>query len=338
VVTTGPATAGVTAASIGAPGTVPLFGGKRMLNDWRTGLRLEYGVWFNDGRRTGVSARFYSLFSTSQQFNAIPNNTAVVNLPQAVTIGNTTLQIPAFVSFPGVTTGSVATTAQTTFTGGDFNFRHSFGAAETSRVDLLLGYRQLHLGDEIGATFNLQPVGVDPSVAPRLAGDDSVRTRNNFYGPQIGFYATTGGDRFWVEFHGSTAVGITASDLNFSRLRAVGVGVNANGTPANPLAVLTALGAQLNATNLAIATATSQIPLVQTDTIGRITYFGLVGEGGARFNWQAGENLRVTAGYSFLYWNNVRRAQEMFVLGPALRPRAIDFTLHTFSFGLDVRF
>ncbi len=64
----------------------------------------------------------------------------------------------------------------------------------------------------------------------------------------------------------------------------------------------------------------------------------MVGEGGVRLNGRATEHVRVTAGYSFLYWNNVRRAQEMFVLAPVLRPQAIDFTTHLFSVGLELRF
>jgi hypothetical protein len=88
----------------------------------------------------------------------------------------------------------------------------------------------------------------------------------------------------------------------------------------------------------ALAAATGQFPLAGTSTDNSVTYFGVVGEGGLRMNWRATDNFRLTAGYGFLYWNNVRRAQEVFASSAALRPRAADFTTHLFSVGLDLRY
>src|SRR5438270_10133448 len=65
IVTTGPASAGLLAGAVGQPATIPLFGGRRILNDWRSGLRVEAGAWFDD-HRTGLSGRLYSLFSDSE--------------------------------------------------------------------------------------------------------------------------------------------------------------------------------------------------------------------------------------------------------------------------------
>ncbi len=330
VVTTGPVQSGALAGAIGQPTTLPLFGGKRILDDWRSGLRVEVGAWLDDERTLGIGARFYSLFSTSEQFRAIPNGATVINVPQIVNVGAVPVQIPAFVGFPGVTTGHVATSAQTTFMGGDLNWRLTLGRTERMGVELLAGYRQLYLTDELNANFTVSPLGTNVLVTP-LTGGDSVRTRNNFYGPQLGLSASTGGDRFWVEGHAASALGVTASTLDFSRSRT-------GGTGANPAAVLAAIGLPATPANLAIATAAGQIPLGQTNVASRLSYFGVVGEGGVRLNWRATEHVRVTAGYGFLYWNNVRRAQEMFVLAPVLRPQAIDFTTHLFSVGLDLRF
>jgi hypothetical protein len=84
--------------------------------------------------------------------------------------------------------------------------------------------------------------------------------------------------------------------------------------------------------------ATNQISLARTATSNTVTYFGVVGEGGIRVSWRATDHCRLTAGYSFLYWNNVRRAQELFQDSSVLRARASDFTIHLFSVGLDVRY
>lgn len=320
VVTTGPPSAGALAGAPGQPSTLPLFGGRRILDDWRSGLRVELGVWLDDEHRAAIGARFYTLFSTSEQFRAVPNGANVINVPQVVPAGALTVQVPAFVGFPGVSTGRVEATAQTTFAGGDLNARFALERNDRFRVDVLAGYRQLHLNDELGVNFTVVPVGANPLLAAQLTGTDSVRTRNNFYGPQLGLCATVGGDRFWVEGHAAGALGVTASELAFARLRNVGL---APGTA--PLLAAFGLPA-------------GQIPLTQANVNDRLTYLGVVGEGGVRLNWRAAEHVRVTAGYSFLYWNNVRRAQEMFVPGPVLRPQAIDFTTHLFNVGLELRY
>lgn len=306
VVTTGPLSAGAFAGAIGQPGTVPLFGGKRLLNDWRTGMRAEAGVWLDPDRRTGVSLRLYSLFTTNAQFHAIPNGAVVINVPQSVSAGGGRVQVPAFVGFPGLTVGRVSASAQTTFAGGDLNWRCTLERADRGRVELLAGYRQLHLADELNVNFSATPLVANALVA-RVTGADDVRTRNNFYGPQIGLYAATGGRSLWLEGHAATALGVTVSELDFTRSRTIGA-------------------------------AGVTLPVTQSNVSNRLTYLGVVAESGVRLNVRAAEHVRVTAGYSFLYWNNVRRAQEMFVLGPVLRPHAIDFTTHLFSVGLDVRF
>ena len=331
IVTTGPATAGLLAGAVGQPTTLPLFGGRRLLNDWRSGLRVEAGIWLDNDHRTGLSARIYSLFSESEQFTARPAGAAVVNVPHFIPVGAAAVQIPVFVGFPGVTTGTVQTSAGTTFAGGDLNFRRLLDRGERYRVELLAGYRQLYLEDELGASFTVAPVGPVAAVLPRLTGADAIRSRNDFYGPQLGLYASTGSNRLTLEAHAVMALGVTASDLTFVRVRS-GIG-----NPIATTALLTSVGVPAPIAT-ALAAATNQFPLTGTSTGGSVTYFGLVGEGGLRLNWRATDHLRLTAGYSLLYWNNVRRAQEAFASSALLRPRAADFTTHLFGFGLDVRY
>ncbi len=334
IVTTGPVSAGAFAGAIGQPTTLPLFGGKRILDDWRSGLRIELGAWMDSSQQSGIGLRFYSLFTANEQFRSASNNRIVINVPQSVSAGPIAIQIPAFVNFPGASTGRAAASAETMFAGGDVNWRYLIDRNEWGRVDTLVGYRQLHLVDSLGSNFNVvptSPVSESLLVSPQYAGVDNVHTRNNFYGPQLGLCASAGVGRFWIEGHATGALGVTESSLDFARSR---TGVVAS----NPAAMLATLGAPASATNSVMAATTNQVPTMQSNVASRLSYFGVVGEGGVRVNWRATDHVRFTAGYSFLYWNNVRRAQEMFILGPVLRPQAIDFTTHLFSVGLDLRF
>ena len=225
IVTTGPASAGVLAGAIGQPTTLPLFGGRPVLNDWRSGLRVEAGIWLDNDHRTGLSGRFYSLFSASESFAARPAGTAVVNVPHFTPLGAGRGSNAAVREFPGVTTGTVTSGVRTTFSGGDLNLRRLLDRGDSYRVELLAGYRQLYLGDELGTAFNVTPAMAIPDRCFRASfGGDSIRTQNDFFGPQLGLYASTGWNRFTLEGHAATAMGATVSELDFARSRFASLG------------------------------------------------------------------------------------------------------------------
>ncbi len=340
VVTTGPVSSGALAGAIGQGATMPLFGGRPVLNDYRSGLRAEAGIWFDPDRRTGLSVRLYSLFSATENVSVPAGGAVVVNLPQFTGAGAGAVQTPLFVAFPGVTEGSVAARARTAFTGGDLNLRQLLDGGDNYRFEALAGYRQLHLSDELSASFDATTVPSSGLTATRLFGGDRVSTRNDFFGPQLGLFASTGWNRLSLEAHVASALGVTVSELSFDRARTVS---------ANPAASDSATASALAALGVPFATATASAPtlqaatanqaaLAQTHVHNTLTYLGVVGEGGVRVNWRATDRLRLTAGYSFIYWNNVRRAEEMFAASAVLRPQAIDFTTHLFTLGLDLRF
>ena len=150
-----------------------------MLDDWRAGLRAEVGLWLDPGREWSTSARFYSLFSTSEQFVGIGDGTNILYLVRPTppaSVGNLAGRQPSYVGFPGVVTGSVATTAQTTFTGGDLNLRHVLFAGDRCRFQALAGYRQMHLGDELGIAFTVNPTPAAATTYRRSSPPGEGRT------------------------------------------------------------------------------------------------------------------------------------------------------------------
>ena len=196
----------------------------------------------------------------------------------------------------------------------------------------------MHLDDEFGATFDVSTTGL-PLAAARLFGGDAVHTTNNFYGPQLGLYAAREWDRLTLEVHAAAALGATVGDLEFSRAdadhrsarRPTDDDRGARGAGG-------AAGDRPDAGTDGAVLAANQFALARAGTSNTLTYLGVVGEGGGRLSWRATDHVRLTAGYSFIYWNNVRRAQEAFVSSPVLRSRAADFTTHLFSAGVDVRY
>jgi hypothetical protein len=309
LVTTGPSSAGVgTAGALGQSSTVPLFGGDGLLDGWRAGVRAELGAWFDNSHTWGAEFRFYSLYSTSDQFAVQGNGNTVVNLPQFTTFGPGAVQFPIYASFPGLFAGSVAANAQTSFSGGDLSLRRSLGQSSLGRFDMLFGYRQLHLGDVVGDDFNITTPLLTGAAATNLLGNDSVRSRNNFYGGQLGGVYTVTRKRLSLEGLVAVALGVNVSDLDFDRTRQLNVGTVAS------------------------------IPLVQTSIADRATYFGVATEGGVKVGYQLTDHVKLTFGYTGLYWWNLRRAQEQYTLSPTLTGRTTYFYTHMFSWGAEFRF
>jgi hypothetical protein len=308
VVTTGPAALGLgNAGAPGQPGTVPLFGGQKTLNDWRAGFRGEFGVWFDDARVWGAVGRYYSLYSTSEQLAGGANGTNVVALPRQEQVLGVTVGFPIYVGFPGLTTGSVSTTAQTNFAGGDLSVRRMLRQGPGWRLDVLAGYRQLHLGDELGLDFVASGAQVLPALAPAVLGADSVRTRNNFFGAQLGGIGSVDVRRWTLRGSTAVALGANASDLNFDR-------------------------------SLSVSALGMTVPVFRSSLADRTTYFGTVLENGVQVAYRVTDHARVTLGYTALYWWNLRRAQEQYTRGAALTGDTTHFHAHILSFGAEVRY
>lgn len=311
VVTTGSPGSGFgTAGVLGAPGTVPVFGGQSLLGSMRPGFRTEVGTWLDP--RTAVSGRFFYLAQQSAGITGGSDGFTVVNVPQVVNVAGVPVQATAYVGFPGVAFGTVSASAHTNFLGGDLNLRRALANDPGLRFELLAGYRYLHLGDELNTAFDIAPTAAVAGVgAARIAGTDSVRTRNNFHGPQAGFAVGTRSGRWTADLQSTLAVGVTVGHADFDRTRAT-------------TTTVPGLGA---------------VPAVLRGGAGGTSdLFAVVPEVGLKFGYQAAESVRLTAGYDFLYWSRVRRAQELYDLSGTLRGGGTDVWAQGLTLGLDVRY
>src|SRR5262249_54735384 len=144
LVTTSPAGTPRTLAGIlGGPSTVTLFGGSRVADDLRSGMRLSGGLWLDDEQSIGIEVSAFYLDPEGAGFGAASSGSPILARPffNAVTgAGDAEL-----VAFPGVLAGSVTAQASTSLWGGEVNGRFNLLCDCNSRVDGLVGYRYLHL-------------------------------------------------------------------------------------------------------------------------------------------------------------------------------------------------
>jgi hypothetical protein len=329
LVTTGPAALGPgVAGSIGQPSTQVLLGGERMLNGLRPGLRIEAGLWSDETGRWALSHQFLYLGSRSERLVGGSDGTNVVAMPQVFPLVSPTAVFPMYVGFPGLDRGTVTASAQTNLIGGNTNLRRALRAGDAFRLEVLGGYRYVHLGDSISDSFDIVPTPTPGAVflpggpGPRVMGEDSVRTRNNFHGGQLGLSATGRVGRLTFETTAMVALGVNASELDQSRTRTIGLGAipgaGLGGPPVFPVQnlLLPDKSAYHNSTD----------------------YFAVVPEFGFKFGWQPVDHLRLTAGYNVLYLSRVRRAQELYTLGPTVRDDTTDFWAQGFTLGAELRY
>lgn len=306
LLTTGPAFAapGV-AGAVGQPTTAVLFGGGGRLDEFRPGFRLEAGMYRDESAGEAVFARFFFLGSESEGRSAASFGPAVLALPQGLPGGGTA---PLYVGYPGLAAGVADASVQTDFLGVDANLQRRLCGDAACRFDALGGFRYLHLGDSLDRRFatTSAPDSLIPGV--RAFGEDSIRTRNDFYGGQVGLGASGRWGAITAQARLLVAVGVTDSELDTSFTR-------------------TAVGGPFLAPVGGAAGGRSQSD-----------FFAVVPEAGFKFGWQPRDCVRFTAGYDWVYWSRVRRAPEAYTLGPVPRGGGTDIWAQGFNLGLELRY
>ncbi len=304
LVTTGP----TTDASPGAldnPFTVLRFGAANTETHERHGGRFAIGYWFDPYHRCGVEVDGFFVGNRSIDFR------------QGVTAGNNVIARPflnatsnqqdsSLVAFPGLVTGSVAIRAESSLHGIESNVvftpwrsvdNHYFG------LELLGGFRYVNLEESLVITENSQVVAPDILFSGNTIGVvDDFNMDNSFYGFQVGTRAMFRIRRLEVALIGKVAIGDSHQQATIR---------GATGVDTQP--------ATINAGGLLAVASNS----------GRFTRdeFAVVPEAGAQVSFQICQNIKIYAGYTFIYWSSVLRPGDQvdLTVNPAMVPTSTTF-------------
>jgi hypothetical protein len=315
-------------------------GGGRAL----TGVRLYGQYWFGDEHLWGVEARGFSLFEDNLKFNlgsdgSLPIGRPIIDRATPVFIngvvvnpnpnfGNGDAQIVAF----GDVAGSVSVQRRTLLWGYEANIRRNICCGEGATFDLFAGYRQMGLDESLEIREDIN----DPQQG-NIRVRDYFGTQNRFYGGQLGAEALWFWGNFSLGLRSSVALGCTQQRLV--------VDGSTIFTPLGQNVSLVGSGGllALNGTNIGVT---------------RSKAFGVIPEVGMTLGYNVRDWLRLTAGYNFLYWNNVIRPGNQVDLNvnrnfqpfapaavfqqgpaqPAPQFRTTDFFAHGLTFGVEFRY
>jgi len=324
LVTTGSlASAGI----LNAPGTAVLFGGTgTTAQDSFGGGRFTLGWWCDPSEDKSLEFTYLYLGQGTTRFASGPPLGGAV-LARPFFSLNSLTEFSKIVAAPGVASGGVIVDAPSSFMGAELNYRCNLCRGDFSRFDLLAGVRYLELDESIVIADAVIPVGGGASTLTT----DSFETSNRFAGGQLGLQWACQGARWSLDLRSKLALGKTRSS-----------------TP-------------IQGSQLADGATEPGGLLALASNSGRFeqSRFGVVPEFGLNIGYQCTDNLRLTVGYTLIFWNSVLRPGDQIdrVLDTTLIPntpqpgvaaagrtrpavplKASDFFVQGMNFGLEYRY
>ncbi len=277
--------------ALGLPNTRLLLGNQDALTGPRSGGRLMAGFWLDEERLLGLEAGGFFLQTLTNTYSFSSDGSLPLYRPfLGADSGREGVQIVA-TNFPGqppLTAGTFTAKITGIFWGAEANVRSCLLFGPDYFVDGLVGFRTLALNEDLsmqetpnlplGGTFR----GINFPMGTAFVVNDYFRTRNQFYGAQIGTVAEYRYGPWMVNVTGKIGVGATQQSviINGSTLSSI-PGMGSTSSPNGFLA------GPFNSGHFARSV------------------FSYVPEFGVNLGYKVTEHIRLFAGYNIIYWSNV---------------------------------
>ncbi|AMV23201.1 hypothetical protein VT84_02250 [Gemmata sp. SH-PL17] len=282
---------------LGEPGTTSLLGPGAFLGSTRSGFRIRAGAWLDESQSCGIDGGFFFLGNKSASVTFSPDQFPLITRP--IFAPNL---IPGTdqpfgengeaVAVPGILRGSLGVQADSRLWGADMNARWCWKNTCDSRSEIFAGYRHLNLRESLAITENITVIGsggdrlvIPDPIGTQIVVQDRFVTRNQFHGAQVGGAYDRRWGRWDLEARGSVALGATHQILEIS-------GFQTRQQPGGP---------QVAFNNGGLLAGGSNIGKFSRDR------FSVAPELTLNLGYAVTPNIRVFAGYNFLYWSNVIR-------------------------------
>lgn len=309
------------------------------------GLRLTLGGWLDSA--WGLEARGFILERKSiiDEFRSDEQGNPFLLRP--FFNDDTRQHDVATVSFPGLIAGGISFAHSTRLWGAEVHLLRNITQGSGSRFDAIVGFRALDLEEQLRIDENYVPLPVEENEVAFNGGtvtypnvisiNERFRTRNQFYGVQLGIQSTYFFGSWSLLTRFEVSLGTTHSRLDVEGLSTNRTGYNGDIVAQVPFGILAL------PTNSGRRTSDSFAVLPAVEI---------------RLAYQVIDGIQVHVGYNFLYLSSVMRPGEQidstlnpaqvptfaqFVRGdiapPPLVPlRKTDFWAAGLDFGIEFRF
>ena len=300
VTTAGPGLLG----TLGDPQTATVVGNNSQFAGARSGLRLRAGLWLDDCQTCGFDVGGFWLNTSSRRVAVGSDGSAVGVFRPFFNVGLAAqdVELVGFQQDVGggvlapILAGSTTVQSSTSLWGFDPNLRLRWKTGCNSQLDVFAGYRYVRLRDAVSVTEDL--TATDPTEAGAPLGTpigvlDRFQSTNTFSGGQLGLAGETRFGRWSLAGRASAVLGVTSSRTTIT-------GATRVTTPDGSASAVSPGGLLALPTNMG------------THPTSR---FGVVPEASLTLGYNVTDRLRLTAGYTLLYWNDVARAGDQIDLG-----------------------
>lgn len=289
------------AGVLGIPGTDVIYGDEPVFSDARSGARFRIGKWCDQCNWLGFETEYFFLSTENDNSGACEIGPTIYARP--FFNANLGQEDAELVQFPGVVNGSVHIDAETSFWGIGPRLRVNLACERFDcnvcdprcdprdpcdvggyRMDMLVGYRYLHLSDDLTINETLSTVNTTAPTFFTLR--DSFSSSNDFHGVDIGLLWEGYKGPWSLELIGRVALGNVSQEVTIDGATTT----SSNGVSVNDPGALLALESNMG------------------------TYtrdeFSTVSEFSATLGYALSPQTRFLVGYTFIHWPNVLRAGD----------------------------
>ncbi len=274
--------------AIGQPNTTVLIGDREVDAGTRSGARARVGAWLDSEETFGVEASGFIVEQIGSTLSASSNGSQTLGLSfRDVILTTLPPETSLLIAAPGVANSSTVVHTSTRFWGAELDALVHVSGGSWYRADALFGARYLQLEEELSIASTSVAVPVTGSVpflktpvtAPAsLTVADSFRTRNEFYGAQVGAHILLQRGIWFADFRATLAPGVTHERVGIDGTTSLASPAVTATVPGGLYAQLTNVGGHSN------------------------NQFTLVPEGDVSVGCQVTSFLRAYVGYSAVYW------------------------------------
>jgi hypothetical protein len=292
------------------------YGNQTILDGVRSGARVRVGYWLDDYGKTAIEGEYFGFGSVSTRFVDGGDGTfPIVGRP--LIDATTGLNAVEDVSFPGIM-GSVAVDADSTFQSAGIGIRRNLccvsgqtccgdsvtcgsqvggcgaGVGDgpcgtlfqkgTRHTDVYYGFRWAQLQEGIAIQENLQVIPPSTDVGTTFQVNDAFEVNNEFVGGELGFLWDWEYRRWSLEALSKLAIGSTRQRVRI------------NGSTTR-----TELGEPPETRSGGLLAQDSNIGSYERNELSVLPQLGVT------LGYKLTERLKLTGGYTFVYWSNVVR-------------------------------
>jgi hypothetical protein len=191
---------------LGSPGSTVVLGGKKENTAWRSGGKFAVGYWFDDSRCFGAELSYFILPNKSRSSSVSSDGSATSPFLAVPFFDVTTdLESSSAISFPGSFEGLASLRTRNRMQGIEANALLELPFDCATKIGVLAGFRFWNFEDNL--SFNTSSPYILPTPVDIFSTKDKFRTRNNFYGFQIGANFDYLCNGFFFDVEGKIALG-----------------------------------------------------------------------------------------------------------------------------------